>query len=153
MEYFATAPWQKRDNLVEDSRLAHVAHMRAMDLCARDYFSHETPDGFWPNHYVRLTGYKIPEWYKDNGNQVESLAKGYLCATDALDAWERSPNHHDHVTGSGFWASHTIFGVGIFECETGPLYALITAPPEPAENKHIFIPWIGGGTIVAERQT
>lgn len=164
VHYFRTAPWQKRDNLIENSYLSFVAHMRAIDMCSRNYFAHVDPDGLWPNFHVRNTGYVLPDWYKDDSNQVESLAKGFTRVQDllnedgsikesgVLDAWERSPSHHDHVTGSGHWASHTIFGVGILEGENCNFHVLITAPPEPKKPEHVFIPWAQRGERERDRE-
>lgn len=158
-DYFVTASWQERTELEPDERLMDVAQYRAFDMSSKGYFAHEDLDGIWPNQHVRKAGYKLPSWYRDDSNQIESIARGYTRVTDriengvivetgALDDLVRSPHHHAHICGLGFWSDHLRYGVG-YSDEDERIYVVITAPIEevqPAEGEPtIFLPIIYRG--------
>ena len=146
--YFKTADWQTRTNLRTDDRLMSIAHFRAGDMCDRSYFSHQDPDGYWPNKNVRLAGYELPDFYQDDSNQVESIAVGFETYQDAFAALVASPEHTSHMRGLSFWEGHTFFGVGMRVDRGCRLYVVITAPPEEEgeENDYtVHLPVISRG--------
>ena len=151
--YFVHAVWQEQKRLIKDSRLMNMAQARAEDMVARNYFSHEDPDGVWPNKHARKHAYKIPESYPDESNYVESIAAGYTSPYAALEGLHSSTAHRDHVAGRNFWVNHKIFGVGYSEGHPKYkyIYVVVTAPPEkdppPQEefDQHLYLPFIQGG--------
>jgi hypothetical protein len=126
-DLFVNAEWQEIYRS-PDTRLMIVAQDRAFDMLDRDYFDHEDPDGLWPNHWVRAQGFMLPPGYKDDSNQVESIASGYRSARGALTALVESPDHHEHMTGQGFWADHEMFGVGYAARDLERIWVIVTAP-------------------------
>ena len=139
--YFVTAPWQERHELHVHEILMQAAQMRAVDMSARDYFSHVSPEGQWPNGLVRELGYELPTSWPDDKNYIESIASGQLTSREALDAFAKSvTGHSPHAMGQGFFANHLYFGVGVTPTR---YYVLITAPPEPEPVRHeIFVPHV-----------
>jgi hypothetical protein len=84
-------------------------------MAARNYFSHTSPDGVSANQNVRNSGYELPSFYPENGNQLESLAVGpdYTKAKHVVQAWYDSPHHKDHVYGKNdFFRTQTCIGIG-----------------------------------------
>ena len=153
-ELFVNADWQGIFRSPY-ARLMEVARERAIDMATKNYFDHEDPDGVWPNERVRASGFQLPDWYPDDSIQVESIAAGHLTPADALTALVASEDHHDHMTGKGFWVGHVLFGVGCAENEDSRYqryYVIVTAP----RRYDIFLPKLMkkarelGGTLVYE---
>lgn len=70
--------------------LAEVARMKAEDMAAKGYFSHNTPDGKTPWYWFRLAGYQ----YVAAG---ENLAVNFTDSKDVTDAWMNSPSHRANI--------------------------------------------------------
>ena len=150
--YFINADWQEQKSLVTDERLMEAAQARADDMVAKNYLSHENPDGVWPNQHVRDYHYNLPENYPNDSNWVESLAAGYPSPYAALEGLHNSPAHYGHITGSDFWTTHSVFGVGYRNDHPKFkfLYVILTAPPEettPTQDldQKLYLPFIRGG--------
>jgi uncharacterized protein YkwD len=129
-------PGQKRASLVVNKKLTIAAQLHCEDMAERNYFSHETPDGVWPNKRVRDGGYKLPSTWPDDVNWVESIAAGYETPAIAWAAWMISPSHKKHLLGQdAFYAAETNVGIGFYELP-GSTYrwywTVVTAPPEAA---------------------
>src|SRR5262245_13848945 len=79
-----------RPPLAVNPNLSDSADFHAVDLGARNYFSHNTPDNpsVWPNKMARDAGYALPALFVDNNNFIESLAAGtfYTNPTTVLNA-------------------------------------------------------------------
>ena len=58
-------------------------------MVARDYWSHNAPDGTEPWEFI-----KRHNVYKYAG---ENLAYGYLTANDLVAGWMNSPRHRDNI--------------------------------------------------------
>ena len=146
-EYFRGAAWQDRDNLQENGILMAIAQIRAVDMCDRNYFDHQDPDGIWPNQYVRQAGYNLPKNYYNDSNQIESIATGHADEIEALNALAASPSHMAHMRGKYFWEDHLFFGVGLYVENSCKMYVVITAPTqiEDEHNTDIYIPVISKG--------
>lgn len=63
-----------------------VALIRAKDMYDRNYFSHETPEGWDVGHYLGA-----PWGYSEN------IAEGYYTCKDAVDGWIDSPGHYANL--------------------------------------------------------
>lgn len=128
-------PLQGRVGMTLDARLAKAAQAHCEDCLRRGYFSHMTPEGVWSNKRVRLTGYKLPDWYADNLNYVESIGGGYETVEEVWAAWLDSPDHRTHVLGLiPFYAEQVNVGVGYAALDGAPLFdfvwGLVSAPLE-----------------------
>lgn len=120
---YETSPRQRRRRVGCDPVLARVARIRALDMAARRYFNHVTPDGIGPNRLVEGAGFKLPQSY-DSGrraNNVEVIAAGQDTAQAAWEAWMKSRRHRTQVLGTtDFFREQTDYGVGFASVPDSP---------------------------------
>jgi hypothetical protein len=118
--------------------LTQAATAKAEDMAARDYWSHNTPDGRTPWTFITKAGYD----YQTAG---ENLAYGFATSDDTTTAWMNSPEHRANILNS----TYTNVGFGVINIKdyqgSGPqtlvvaMYAspehpqLAAAPSQPAE--------------------
>lgn len=106
--------WQQRPRIICHPLLVLAAQNKADEMAVRDYLSHTNPDGVTANENVRLSGYRLPDWYELKGNNVESWAFGYDTVERAIAGLLKSPTHRNHIAGeSNFYRSQECFGVGV----------------------------------------
>lgn len=72
------------------SKLSQAAQAKATDMAARDYWSHDTPDGNPPWTFVSQQNYA----YQKLG---ENLAAGFDTEQAAIGGWMASPAHRDNM--------------------------------------------------------
>lgn len=111
--------------------LNNAAQAKANDMAARDYWSHNTPDGQTPWTFITAAGYS----YSLAG---ENLAYGFTTAQDTLTGWMNSPGHRANILNGGY----TEVGFGYINIAnyqgTGPetlvvaMYAAPTSTPVQA---------------------
>jgi hypothetical protein len=82
-------------SLALNSQLTQAAQAKANDMVARNYWSHNTPDGQEPWVFINNAGYK----YQKAG---ENLAYGFLTSDDAVAGWMNSPPHKANLLDSAF---------------------------------------------------
>ena len=70
--------------------LSAAAQAKANDMAARDYWSHNTPDGKSPWSFILAAGYT----YQTAG---ENLAYGFTSADDTVTGWMNSPEHRANI--------------------------------------------------------
>jgi uncharacterized protein YkwD len=88
--------------LKTSSLLAKAAQNKANDMLARQYFSHNTPDGATPWSFIKAVGYS----YTTAG---ENLAIDFTQAESVQSAWMNSPGHRANILNANF----TEIGIGI----------------------------------------
>lgn len=147
--HFVNASWQERKGLLmSDDRLMKFAQAKALDMASRNYFDHKDPDDVWPNQWVRIFKYVLPEQWPYDANYVESVGKGFSDPESFMEALYVSEAHRPHVTGNvPFFYAHRYFGVGYavgssIDGTPVPLYVLVTAPPELVvkdNDNHIYL--------------
>lgn len=76
--------------LAINSLLNQAAQAKAKDMAARDYWSHNTPDGQTPWTFITATGYS----YQRAG---ENLAYGFATSADTITGWMNSPEHRANI--------------------------------------------------------
>lgn len=81
--------------LTENSLLNKAAQAKADDMMARQYFSHDTPDGNQPWSFIKATGYS----YLTAG---ENLAIDFRDAETMQTAWMNSPGHRANILNKNF---------------------------------------------------
>lgn len=81
--------------LALNGALDNAAQAKANDMAARDYWSHNTPDGQTPWTFMDAAGYK----YQLAG---ENLAYGFASAQDTLTGWMNSPGHRANILNGGY---------------------------------------------------
>lgn len=72
--------------LTENSQLNKAASLKAQDMIAQDYFSHQSPEGKSPWYWIKSANYD----YQYAG---ENLAIGFLDSEEVYQAWNDSPSH------------------------------------------------------------
>lgn len=117
-----------------NSKLNSAAQAKANDMVARDYWSHNTPDGQAPWVFFDAAGYV----YLKAG---ENLAYGFSTSNATIVGWMNSPSHKANLldsnyteVGFGFANSPNFVGTGnetIVVAHYGQPYSA-TPPPAPA---------------------
>lgn len=82
--------------------LSQAAQSKAADMAARNYWSHNTPDGQEPWVFINQVGYA----YLAAG---ENLAYGFATSNDAIVGWMNSPGHRANILNG----KYTEVGFGI----------------------------------------
>jgi len=82
-------------NLNLNALLDQAAQNKANDMAARNYWSHDTPDGQTPWSFITATGYT----YTAAG---ENLAYGFTTAAYTLDGWMNSPEHRANILNAAY---------------------------------------------------
>lgn len=125
---FVNDPEQHRQNPTRQDILSHVARARAEDMAERNYFSHTDPDGHEANFLVEQADYQLPDYYPNNGNNIESIGLNFTTAAAAWQAWKDSPGHRVHVLGEDpFYAEQTDYGFGYAARADRHYWVVITA--------------------------
>jgi len=81
--------------LLNNSKLNSAAQSKANDMIARNYWSHETPDGKQPWVFIQAAGYS----YTKAG---ENLAYGFATSADTVTGWMNSPSHRANMLDEAF---------------------------------------------------
>lgn len=119
---------QRTDNsiaqLALNSVLNTVAQNKANDMVARDYWSHNTPDGQTPWTFYTAAGY----CYVMAG---ENLAYGFATSDDVVTAWMNSPEHRDNILNSGFTEVGFGFANSANYVGTGPETVVVAEYAKP----------------------
>jgi len=114
-----------------NDQLNQAAQAKANDMVARDYWSHNTPDGQAPWVFIENTGYQ----YQKAG---ENLAYGFLTSNDAVIGWMNSQAHKENLLDSAFEEVGFGFANSVNFNETGPetvvvaMYGDVLAASSPA---------------------
>lgn len=82
-------------SLRENSTLDKAAMLKAQDMIAKGYFSHQSPKGVSPWYWFKSAGYK----YNIAG---ENLAIGFLDSGEVYQAWMNSPLHKANILNQNF---------------------------------------------------
>lgn len=98
--------------LTINSKLNAAAQAKANDMVARDYWSHNTPDGEEPWVFIDAQGYN----YTKAG---ENLAYGFDTSNKTIIGWMNSPSHRANLldvafteVGFGYANSENFVGTG-----------------------------------------
>lgn len=81
--------------LTLNSTLNSAAQTKANDMVARDYWSHQTPDGLQPWVFITNTGYQ----YLAAG---ENLAYGFSNSNATVTGWMNSPSHKANLLSTNY---------------------------------------------------
>jgi len=83
------------NSLALNAQLDQAAQAKASDMAARDYWSHNTPDGQTPWTFITAVGYS----YQTAG---ENLAYGFTTTADTITGWMNSPEHRANILNTSF---------------------------------------------------
>lgn len=78
-----------------NTKLSKAAQDKANDMTARNYWSHNTPDGDEPWVFVTGVGY-------DYQRAGENLAYGFNSSSATVAGWMNSPSHRENMLASGY---------------------------------------------------
>ena len=78
-----------------NSKLNAAAQAKANDMVARDYWSHNTPEGDAPWVFIDAQGY-------DYSKAGENLAYGFDTSSATVTGWMNSPSHKANMLDSAF---------------------------------------------------
>jgi hypothetical protein len=81
--------------LTINSKLNSAAQAKADDMVARNYWSHNTPDGKEPWTFMDAAGYS----YQKAG---ENLAYGFTTSNDTVIGWMNSPGHRANILDTSY---------------------------------------------------
>ncbi len=107
-------------DVLYDDKLSCAARLHSLDMSARNYVDHASPEGARVGVRVRSTGFV----YSEVG---ENIAEGFTSAEDVLQAWLESPGHCENMMAG----VHSHVGVGTAQGKAGTLWTLILAKPAP----------------------
>lgn len=109
-----------------NEKLDAAAQANADDMAARDYWSHNTPEGNPPWIWVTAQGYA----YQKLG---QNLATGFSDEQSTIDGWMNSPPHRENLLDPSF----TEVGFGFANCPNytaaggGPMTIIVAFYGEP----------------------
>ncbi len=111
-------------SLTINQQLTNAAQAKANDMVARNYWSHNTPDGLPPWTFIQNAGYK----YIKAG---ENLAYGFATSSDTITGWMGSASHKANMLDPAF----TEVGFGIANSSdfnsSGPETVVVAMYGEP----------------------
>jgi len=81
--------------LVRSAVLDRAANLKAADMAAGEYFSHDSPKGITPWHWFREVGYV----YAHAG---ENLAVYFSDSDEVVEAWMDSPTHRANIVNNTY---------------------------------------------------
>lgn len=82
-------------SLKENTLLSQAAYLKANDMLENDYFSHYSPEGVSPWHWLEQAGYD----YRQAG---ENLAIGFLESEQVHLAWMKSVSHKENILNANY---------------------------------------------------
>lgn len=110
----ATDGRQQRPRMRCNAALVKAAQARADGLVRSDLVSHCDVAGNCANRYARVAGCRLPAYYSENGNNIESLAGGSGLAEVVFIALARSPSHAAHLFGQNdFFRAQVDVGIAV----------------------------------------
>jgi uncharacterized protein YkwD len=130
-------PYQARVGMQWSDKLAEVAEDRCISQARQGWTGHVSPGGYGPNWWVRLYGYRLPDWYShdDDANSIESVAhNGDGNPAGVWASWMDSQGHRTHVLGlNKQYREQICVGIGYYYLPTSEkrhYWSCITAPRE-----------------------
>ena len=110
----ATDGRQQRPRMRCNDALVRAAQARADGMASSGHFAHCDLAGNCANRYARAAGCRLPAYYSENGNNIESLAAGSALAEAVFIALARSPSHAAHLFGQNdFFREQVDVGIAV----------------------------------------
>jgi hypothetical protein len=113
--------------------LTVAAEAKAADMLKNNYFSHTSPTGVTPWHWIANTGYN----YRYAG---ENLAINYETAKSTQNAWMKSPTHRANILSKNYTEVGIAIAEGKIDGETARVTIVmfgqpkVVAVPAPAKE-------------------
>jgi hypothetical protein len=107
--------------LAFDTRLVAAAHGHAVDMNARGYFGHTTPEGVDPAARLTQAGYIWQSWSESLADGQDISDPESALARFIVDQGVSDLNHRKHLLGmEPFFQPQKQVGIGVVEFGTGP---------------------------------
>lgn len=114
-----------------DDRLTHCAMQHA------DFLAHRTPEQeqysmhigiglSYPNQRVLWAGYRLPDYFRPDRNNVESCARNPADPAAVIISLANHDTHYNHLHCIRGFESHVFWGVGHAKYD----WVVVTCPPE-----------------------
>jgi uncharacterized protein YkwD len=101
--------------LQADAGLTNVARARSRDMAAKDYFSHQPPDGC--NFVCIMDNMRLPHAWA--GENIAWNNWGWSQSADqAVSMWRKSPPHMENIMSCHYQR----FGAGVVKAPDGKIY-------------------------------
>lgn len=114
--------------LKENALLAAAAELKAEDMAERGYFSHRSPEGLAPWHWLERVNYE----YSYAG---ENLAINFLDSKDVNEAWMDSPTHRANILNGKYTEIGIGTASGIYQGQETTFIVQFFGRPAFAETK------------------
>ena len=124
--------------LTIDDRLDAAAQAKANDMVDRDYWSHDTPDGASPWHFVERSGYA----YQIAG---ENLAYGFRDSNSVISGWMNSAEHRANTLSKNY--TQVGFGIATSQNYLGKGPSTIVVAFYAAPQAQPGAAGLNGGTV------
>ncbi len=85
----------QEQNVTLDSKLSDAAQAKANDMAAKNYWSHNAPDGKTPWSFIQQSGYA----YESAG---ENLAYGFASSDSVISGWMNSGEHRANILHAAY---------------------------------------------------
>lgn len=108
-----------------DSRLSEAAVLKGEDMIANNYWSHNSPKGLSPWHWIEQSGYS----YAIAG---ENLAKNYPDASSVMNAWMGSSTHRDNILNPKYTSVGFAVVEGVIDMKVNTIVVAYYAAPTEA---------------------
>jgi|GEM_PF-651071 len=122
--------------LTTNSELVLAAKMKADDMAAKGYFSHQGPDGTMAWDWMKKANYNF-------SFAGENLAVNFFDANDVVNAWMNSPSHRENILNTDFTDIGIAAVRGTYEGhETVFVVQMFGTPgaPEPVYENYAIAP-------------
>jgi len=117
------------NRLAESSELGKAARLKAENMVQNRYFSHISPDGMTPWHWISEAGYD----YKYAG---ENLAVGFYDSKEVYNAWLASPSHRQNLLNPNYTEIGTAVLGGFGDGNAVVVVQLFAAPSIHSAEKN-----------------
>lgn len=137
--------------LTLNQTLSEAAEAKAKDMVARNYWSHNTPDGAEPWTFIAAENYN----YQKAG---ENLAFGFADSSSTVTGWMNSDSHRDNMLDNAFtevgfgWANSDDFNNSGPSTVTVALYATPATESNPIEPDGTNTQVLGAGKNISTLQ-
>lgn len=122
--------------LASNDLLSRAAQLKAEDMAAKGYFSHQGPGGETPWTWLDRVGY-------DYTSAGENLAVNFVESEDVVSAWMRSESHKENILSGRFTEIGIGVAKGIFEGREALFVVQFFGSPFSTPSKTSFAPPTG----------
>ncbi len=115
-------------SLAINGKLNQAAQSKANDMAARDYWSHNTPDGQTPWTFVTAAGYS----YQTVG---ENLAYGFSTSNATITGWMNSAGHRANILNTNYQeVGFGVINIANYQ-SSGPQTLVVAMYAKPSSNQ------------------